>query len=108
MIGLFLIGGNKVGVSGSVYFGDKLRTYVAVYRHFQDVYIATPSHEVETKRIAHISYGFENFRRGIDVFQVNRDDIVSISNKWNFKKTISLDKKEGFIYDLLLTLLKLN
>ncbi|MBU4492901.1 MAG: hypothetical protein KKA61_00860, partial [Nanoarchaeota archaeon] len=46
------------------------------------------------KRIAHISYGFENFRRGIDVFQVNRDDIGFISNKVDFKRTISFDKKE--------------
>ena len=113
VIGLFFIGGNKVGISGSVYVGNK-GTYIAVYGSFSDIYNISPSSEA--KRIAHISYGFENFRHGIDVFQVNRDDVGAISNNVNFKRSISayeiddkleilnkanINKKQGICYEII-------
>jgi len=102
-----------MGVSGSVYFGNK-GTYIAVYGSFSDIYNISPSSEA--KRIAHISYGFENFRHGIDVFQVNKDDIGAISDNVNFKRKISaneindeleilnkanINKKQSIFYEII-------
>jgi len=92
---LFLIRGNKVGVSGSLYFAGK-RKYLALYSSsYSDIYIANPSdNEEKSKRLAHISYGFESRRWGIDVFQVRGDDFSSLLNNVNLKRSIGYNKEE--------------
>ena len=80
-----------MSISGSLYFAGK-RRYLALYGFFPDIYNANPSNEKKSKRIAHISYGFQNQRRSIDIFEVDDHIINEISNNISFKRKIRFDK----------------
>lgn len=80
-----------MSISGSLYFAGK-RRYLALYGFFPDIYNANPSNEKKSKRIAHVSYGFQNQRRSIDIFEVDDHIINEISSKVSFKRNIRFDK----------------
>ena len=56
---------------GRIYHGER-GTYLAVYNHYPDVWMACPNSINGSERLAHISYGWHKHRRAIDLFKLNQ------------------------------------
>ncbi len=76
-------------VPGSIYIGKRGRLYLALYNFFPDIYRAALPSAINSEYIAHVDYGYDSFRRGIDVFLLG-DNVSNIYSELDFKRYISL------------------
>ncbi len=61
---------------GRIYQGEK-GTYLAIYNHYPDVWMACPNSIRGSERLAHVSYGWDKNRRAIDLFRLNGQSEIS-------------------------------